>query len=180
MTLRWWRDEKYYKDWHGNQEISGGPLITQAIHSLELVTHLTRGAGIKNVSATKLNTRANITMPDAIVEIVEFENGVIANIEVCLATRDQNLESGIFVLGSNGSVKVSDIALSEFVHPKIDQQKDDTHDGHYYRNGHSALYQAHSNHCLENNDSDVDLLTKPEDIVDVLRLVEAIETAMRA
>jgi len=177
MTLRWWRDEDYYKDWHGNQEISGGPLITQAIHSLELVTHLTRGAGIKNVSATKLKTREDISMPDVIVAIVEFENGVVANIEVCLATRDQNLESSIFVVGSNGSMKVSGIALSEFVHPKIDQQKDDTHDGHYYGNGHSALYKTHSNDCLKNKDIDVDLLTKPEDISNVLKLVEAIESA---
>ena len=177
MTLRWWRDEDYYKDWHGNQEISGGPLITQAIHSLELVTHLTRGAGIKNVSATKLKTREDISMPDVIVAIVEFENGVVANIEVCLATKDQNLESSIFVVGSNGSMKVSGIALSEFVHPKIDQQKDDTHDEHYYGNGHSALYKTHSNDCLKNKDTDVNLLTKPEDISNVLKLVEAIESA---
>lgn len=180
MTLRWWRDEDYYKDWHGSQELSGGPLITQAIHSLELVTHLTRGAGIKNVSATKLKTRDDIPMPDVIVAIVEFENGVVANIEVCLATRDQNLESSIFVIGSNGSMKVSGTALSDFVHPKIDQQKDDTHDGHYYGNGHSALYKTHSNYCLKNKDSDVDLLTKPEDIMNVLRLVEVIESAMNS
>ena len=74
-------------------------------------------------------------------------------------------------------MKVSGIALSEFVHPKIDQQKDDTHDGHYYGNGHSALYKTHSNDCLKNKDTDVNLLTKPEDISNVLKLVEAIESA---
>jgi UDP-N-acetyl-2-amino-2-deoxyglucuronate dehydrogenase len=180
MTLRWWRDEDYYKDWHGSQEISGGPLITQAIHSLELVTHLTRGSGIKSVSASKLKTRMEIPMPDVIVAIVEFENGVIANIEVCLVTRNRNFESSIFVVGSKGSMKVSGVALSEFVHPEIDEQNDTTHDGHYYGNGHSALYRTHSNDYLENEDDDVNLLTKPKDIVNVLKLIEAIEYAVRS
>jgi predicted dehydrogenase/hydroxypyruvate isomerase len=139
MTLRWRRDEDYYKDWHGNQEISGGPLITQAIHSLELVTHLTRGANIQSASASKLKTRDGIPVSDVIVAVVEFDNGVVANIEVCLATRNQNLESGIFVVGSNGSMKVSGVALSEFVHPNIEHISDEAHDGHYYGNGHSIL-----------------------------------------
>lgn len=180
MTLRWWRDQDYYKDWHGNQEISGGPLITQAIHSLELVTHLTRGAGIKSVSASELKTREEIPMSDIIVATVEFDNGVVANIEVCLATRNQNLESSIFVVGSKSSMKVSGVALSEFVHPDKDEQKHDTHDGHYYGNGHSALYKTHSNYCLNDKDNDVDLLTKPEDIVSTLRLIEAIESVVRS
>lgn len=179
MTLRWWRDEDYYKDWHGSQEISGGPLITQAIHSLELVTHLTRGASIKSVSASKLKTREEIPMPDVIVAMVEFDNGVIANIEVCLATRDQNLESSIFVVGSNGSVKVSGVALSEFVHPYTDSTKDETHDGHYYGNGHTSLYYTHSNYCLGEEDADVKLLTSPSDVVKTIELIEAIEKAIK-
>lgn len=179
MTLRWWRDEDYYKDWHGSQEISGGPLITQAIHSLELVTHLTQGAGIKNVSATKLKTREDIPMSDVVVAMVEFNNGVIANIEVCLATRDQNLESSIFVVGSNGSVKVSGVALSEFVHPYTDSTKDETHDGHYYGNGHTSLYYTHSNYCLDEEDADVKLLTSPSDVIKTIELIEAIEKAIK-
>ena len=175
MALRWWRDEDYYKDWHGSQEISGGPLITQAIHSLELVTHLTRGSGIKNVSATKLRTRKGVPMPDVIVAIVEFENGMIANIEVCLATRNQNLESSIFVVGSNGSAKVSGVALSEFVHPDNAHKKDEILDGHYYGDGHSSLYHTHSNYCLGEHDSDIKLLTKPSDIIKTIELIEAIE-----
>jgi len=175
ITLRWWRDEDYYKDWHGRQEISGGPLITQAIHSLELVTHLTRGAGIKSVTATKLKTREAISMPDIIVATAEFENGIVANIEVCLATKNQNLESSIFVVGSNGSMKVSGVALSEFVYPDNDSTKDETHDGHYYGNGHTSLYFTHSNYCLGEVDADIELLTSPSDIVKTMELIEAIE-----
>jgi UDP-N-acetyl-2-amino-2-deoxyglucuronate dehydrogenase len=178
MTLRWWRDKDYYKDWHGSQEISGGPLITQAIHSLELVTHLTRGAGIKSVSASKSKTRDEIPMSDVVVAIVEFDNGVIANIEVCLATRNQNLESSIFVVGSNGSMKVSGVALSEFVHPDNDSMHDETHDGHYYGNGHTSLYHTHSNYYLGEEDADIELLTKPNDIKTTLQLIEAIDKVL--
>lgn len=179
MTLRWWRDEDYYSDWHGSYEISGGPLITQAIHSLELVTHLTRGAGIKNVSASKLKTRNEIPMSDVIVAVVEFDNGVIANIEVCLATRNQNLESSIFVVGSNGSMKVSGVALSEFVHPNTDSTKDTSHDGHCYGNGHTLLYHTHSNYCLGEENTNTELLTNPSDVVKTIELIEAIEKAIQ-
>ena len=175
MALRWWRDADYYEDWHGNDKVSGGPLITQAIHSLELVTHLTKGSAIKKVSATKLKTREEITLPDIIVAVVEFENGVIANIEVCLATRDHNLESSLFVVGTKGSVKVGGTALSEFVYPEGDKSMDDTHGGHYYGNGHSALYHTHSNYCLGEPDPDIELLTKPERVIKTLELIEAIE-----
>jgi UDP-N-acetyl-2-amino-2-deoxyglucuronate dehydrogenase len=175
MTLRWWRDEDYYKDWHGSQEISGGPLITQAIHSLELVAHLTRGASIKSISASRLKTREGISVPDIIVAIVEFDNGALANIEVCLVTRNQNLESSIFVVGSRGSMKVSGVALSEFVHPDSDREKDENHDGHYYGNGHALLYCTHSNYCLGEEDADIKLLTSPNDIVKTIELIEAIE-----
>ncbi|MCD5384293.1 MAG: Gfo/Idh/MocA family oxidoreductase [Candidatus Pacebacteria bacterium] len=178
MTLRWWRDVDYYSDWHGSQEISGGPLITQAIHSLELVTHLASGSAVKKVSAIKLQTRDDITLPDIVAALVEFDNGLIANIEVCLATRENNLESSIFVVGSKGSMKVSGVALSEFVHPESSESKDSNHDGHYYGNGHSALYKTHSNYYLKNKDADIELLTRPRDVEPTLRLIESIDEAL--
>lgn len=178
MTLRWWRDADYYKDWHGIKEISGGALITQAIHSLELVTHLTKGAIIKNIKTTQIKTRDEITLPDVIVAIVEFENGVVCNIEVCLVARDHNLESSIFVVGTMGSMKVAGVALSEFVYPKVEQTELEKHDSHYYGSGHTALYKTHSNHYLQNPDPDDALLAKPSDLVNTLKLIEAIEKSL--
>lgn len=179
MTLRWWRDADYYKDWHGNSKISGGPLITQAIHSLELVTHLTKGARIKQITSTQMNIRKKISLPDIIVAMVEFDNKIVANIEVCLATRDSNLESSLFVVGSKGSMKVAGVALSEFVHPETNKSEDKALDGHYYGNGHSALYKTHSNYCLHKLDPDTCLLTRPKDIVKTIELIEAIEESLK-
>ncbi|MFN7161182.1 MAG: Gfo/Idh/MocA family oxidoreductase [Candidatus Gracilibacteria bacterium] len=178
MTLRWWRDEYYYKDWHGSKEISGGPLITQAIHSLELVTHLTRGAGIKKINAIQLKTRDYITLSDIIIATIEFENGVICNIEVCLATHNQNLESSIFVVGTTGSMKISGVALSEFVYPEVEKTLNNESTEHYYGNGHIALYRTHSNHYLKSFDHDDKLLTAPKDLLETLKLIEAIENAL--
>lgn len=176
VTLRWWRDVNYYKDWHGSQEISGGALITQAIHSLELVTHLTNGTGIRSVKTTQLKTRSDITLPDIITSIVEFKNGVVCNIEVCLATRECNLESSIFVVGTKGSIKISGTALSELVHPKT-EQTEDMSSKHYYGGGHAALYRAHSNKCLHVIDPDISLLTTPTDLKPILTLIEKINEA---
>lgn len=178
MTLRWWRDAEYYKDWHGSKKISGGALFTQAIHSLELVVYLTKGSNIKAIETVKIKTRNEIALPDLIVAIVEFENEIVCNIEVCLATRDHNLESSIFVVGTKGSLKIAGTALSEFVYPESEQVKLKKHDGHYYGNGHVALYHAHSNHCLKNLDSDDALLTKPSDLINTLKLIEAIEKSL--
>ncbi len=178
MALRWWRDANYYKDWHGSKEISGGALITQAIHSLELITHLTKGAAIKNAKTTQIKTRENIALPDIIVAIVEFENGIICNIEVCLSTRDQNLESSIFVVGTKASMKVAGVALSNFVHPEIEQIGIEYHDNNYYGNGHVALYKTHANHYLRKSDPDDVLLARPSDLVSTLKLIEIIEKSL--
>jgi UDP-N-acetyl-2-amino-2-deoxyglucuronate dehydrogenase len=175
MTLRWWRDIDYYADWHGDREKSGGALITQAIHSIELVTYLTDGSAIKSVKSIHLKTRSEITTPDLIVALVEFENGVICNMEVCLATRSQNLESSIFVVGTKGSVKIGGVALSEFIHPQreINEQHDQIE--HYYGGGHAALYKTLSNHLLGILDQDGSLLTRPKDLLPVLKFIEAVD-----
>ncbi len=178
MALRWWRDVEYYRDWHGSQEISGGPLITQAIHSLELITHLTKGGEIKSIRAIQLKTRDEVALPDVVVALVEFDNGVVCNIEVCMATRYRNLESSVFVVGTKGSVKIAGVALSEFVHPQSEGTEQDKHNEHYYGNGHTALYKTLSNHFLQIPDQDESLLTSPDDLVHVMKLIEAIESAV--
>ncbi|NCD00808.1 hypothetical protein EOL94_01850 [bacterium] len=176
ITIRWWRDFDYYRDWHGDKESSGGALVTQAIHSLELVTHLTKGVAIKTVKTLYTKTRNEIKIPDIIVAIIEFENGIICNIEVCLATKKQNLESSIFVVGKEASIKVAGVALSDFVHPNDEQGVvDNKNDIHYYGNGHFDLYKTHANHCLQIPDNDNHLLTRPSDLVNVFILIESIE-----
>jgi predicted dehydrogenase/sugar phosphate isomerase/epimerase len=179
IAIRWWRDLNYYKDWHGGKESSGGALITQAIHSLELITHLTKGAAIKSVRTLHTKTRNEIKIPDIIVAIIEFENRIICNIEVCLATKKQNLESSIFVVGKEASIKVAGVALSDFVHPNNNQDVvDNKNDNHYYGNGHFDLYKTHANHCLQISDPDHYLLTRPSDLVNVFILIESIEKSL--
>lgn len=183
ITIRWWRDIDYYKDWHGDEKASGGAFITQAIHSLDLITHFTKGAAIKNIKAIQTKTRDEIKIPDIIVAIVEFENGIICNIEVCLVTRNQNLESSFFVVGKKASVKITGVSLSDFVHPEIDKsskvdQNFINKNFHYYGNGHLALYKTHANHFLQITDPDDHLLTKPVDLVNTLILIEDIKKSL--
>lgn len=175
MALRWWRDTDYYKDWHGSKALSGGMLITQAIHSLELVTHLSKGCGIKKVTATQLKTRQEITLPDIVLATVEFNNGLVCTIEACVATKYGNLESSFFVIGTKGSVKVGGVALSDFVFPSEKNDEAPTYSKDYYGNGHTSLYRTLSNYYLDNYDEDVNLLARPEDIIPTIKLIEAIE-----
>jgi predicted dehydrogenase/sugar phosphate isomerase/epimerase len=177
INLRWWRDSDYYKDWHGDMEISGGPLMTQAIHSLDLIAHISSGSPIKNIKAIQSGTRNDILIPDVIIAVIEFENGIICNIEVCLATRDHNLESSIFVVGTKGSMKIGGVALSEFIYPEGEQSKLEKQDNHYYGNSHTSLYKTHSNHCLKNFDEDEHLLTKPTELVPIMNIIKAIESS---
>ncbi len=178
MTLRWWRDVDYYQDWHGNYDVSGGPLITQAIHSLELVTHLTKSSKIKSISAKEIRTREDISLPDIIVAIIEFDNGVLCNIEVCVGTKHQNLESSLFVVGTKGSVKIGGVALSEFAFPIKTGGDNLGLNQDYYGNGHTALYKTLSNYYLKNTDDDSNLLTRPADIIPTIQLIEGIEACL--
>lgn len=84
----------------------------------------------------------------------------------------------MFVVGTKACIKIAGVALSELVHPEVGQIESETGDGHYYGNGHVALYKTHANHYLENSDPNDIFLTKPSDLVKTLELIEIIEKSL--
>ena len=80
--VKWYRSPEYYAsaDWRGSWEIEGGgSLITQAIHSIDLLQWFM--GKVKSVSGTIKIATHQIQTEDLGAAVLEFENGALGVIE---------------------------------------------------------------------------------------------------
>ncbi len=80
--VKWYRSPEYYAsaDWRGTWEIEGGgALITQAIHSVDLLQWFM--GGVKSISGLTRITTHRIQTEDLSVAVLEFNNGALGVIE---------------------------------------------------------------------------------------------------
>ena len=80
--VKWYRSPEYYTsaDWRGTWEVEGGgSLITQAIHSIDLLQWFM--GKVKSISGTIRISAHQIQTEDLGVAVLEFDNGALGVIE---------------------------------------------------------------------------------------------------
>lgn len=179
ITLRWWRDSSYYNSSHGKKYRSGGALITQAIHSIDILINILNAGEVKNISIRSKKTRKPITLPDIIIALIEFENGIFSTIEICVATDKKNTESSIFIVGENSSIKIGGVTLSQVEYINGDKVKDLDYDSRdHYGKRHIKIYKTLSDCFLNKTNQMPPLIARPQDAINVLTFIEKIEKAI--
>jgi UDP-N-acetyl-2-amino-2-deoxyglucuronate dehydrogenase len=122
----WQRPQDYYDkegSWHGTKALDGGALMTQASHYVDLIQWIA-GANPKQVYSTLRTLARNIETEDTGSVILEFENDIVANINVTVLTYPKNLEGSVIIIGEKGTVKLGGVALNEVLHWDFSDQKD--------------------------------------------------------
>lgn len=112
LNCYWNRDERYYKPanktngWKGLQNLDGGTLFTQFSHFIDIMYWLF--GEVKDIQAKFGDfTHAKLTeFEDSGFVSFNFLNGGMGCINYSTAVWDNNLESSLTIIGSNGSVKV--------------------------------------------------------------------------
>lgn len=178
INVRWWRDKGYFNDWHGKKKLAGGPLYNQVIHNIQLISKLT-DLSLKKVKSIKKIYRNNSQLEDVGIYSVELKNGVIGYIELCLITKDRNLESTVFAIFTKGAVKIGGLSLSkqEYYYAGYNKQsflKEGCLSADFYGNGHVRLIAALSDKILGNPNPDVGRLVRVDRILGVIRFIEKI------
>ncbi len=115
LNCYWNRDERYYKKggWKGTQDLDGGTLFTQFSHFIDIMYWLF--GDIDNIQA-KFNdfTHQDSTdFEDSGFVSFDFINGGMGCINYSTSVANQNLESSITIVGSNGSVKIGGQYMNE-------------------------------------------------------------------
>lgn len=159
LRVRWCRTQKYYDQdaWRGTWAEDGGVLTNQAIHHIDMLGWLM--GEVESVFAKSTRALVNIEAEDTAVATVKFKNGALGVVEATAATRPDDLEGSISVLGEGGTVVIGGFAVNKmatwkFVQPEegdtevLDKYSVNPPD--IYGFGHHAYYH-HVVDCLTNN-----------------------------
>jgi predicted dehydrogenase len=118
INCYWNRDERYYKssDWHGTKDLDGGTLFTQFSHFVDLMYWLF--GDVCNIRS-KFNdfNHARLTdFEDSGIITFDFVRGGTGVLNYSTSVWDENFESSVAIIASNGTVKIGGQYMNEVVY----------------------------------------------------------------
>lgn len=185
VRVRWCRPQSYYDQapWRGTWALDGGVLSNQASHHVDLL-EWTMGE-VESVFAMGTTALANIEAEDTAVVTLRFKNGALGVIEATTATRPNDLEGSLSILGEGGTVEIGGFAVNKmkvwnFVETEVGDdevmEKYSVNPPSVYGFGHQAYYE-HVVDCLKNNKQQlVDGLVGRKSLELISAIYESIET----
>jgi UDP-N-acetyl-2-amino-2-deoxyglucuronate dehydrogenase len=113
VRLRWRRDAGYYgqADWRGTWLEDGGCLTNQTIHYIDLMTWLM--GEVDTVYAQIATRLVDIEAEDTAAVVIRFKDGALGVVESTTATRPNNLEGSVSILGEGGTVVLGGFATNK-------------------------------------------------------------------
>jgi predicted dehydrogenase len=115
VRLRWTRDQAYYDSasWRGTWAHDGGVFMNQAAHHIDMLTWFMGNAeSVRSLASTRL---VKIECEDTGVAVIRFHSGALGVLEATTATRPNDLEGSISILGEKGSVVIGGFFMNELV-----------------------------------------------------------------
>lgn len=114
--VRWRRTQEYYEqdDWHGTWALDGGVMSQQASHHLDLLQWFF--GPIKNLHCRIATRLLDIEVEDTAVATFQFRSGALGAFEATVATRPQDLEGSLSILGEKGSVVIGGHAVNKILY----------------------------------------------------------------
>lgn len=113
VRLRWCRTPEYYNRdaWRGTWLLDGGVLANQTSHHIDLIEWLM--GPISSVTCKGKRFLSSKETEDTAIALLEFENGALGVIEATTATRPEDTEGSITIMGENGLVEIGGFAVNE-------------------------------------------------------------------
>jgi UDP-N-acetyl-2-amino-2-deoxyglucuronate dehydrogenase len=187
VRVRWCRTQAYYDQdaWRGTWALDGGVLSNQASHHVDLLEWMM--GEVESVFAMGTTALAKIEAEDTAVVALRFRSGALGVIEATTATRPEDLEGSISVLGEGGTVEIGGFAVNEMRVWKFAApiEEDATVLARYsvnppnvYGFGHQAYYE-HVVDCIRNGKQQlVDGLEGRKSLELISAIYESIETRL--
>ena len=114
----WNRDDRYYQpgSWKGTADLDGGTLFTQFSHFVDIMYWLF--GDITNIHAVLRDFAHQTTteFEDSGMVTFDFVNGGMGCLNYSTAVWNQNMESSLTVLGSQGSIKIGGQYMNEVIY----------------------------------------------------------------
>ena len=126
--------------------MDGGVLMNQACHHVDMLNWMM--GDVDTVFAKGMTSLVKIEAEDTAVVMLKFKNGALGLIEATTATRPNDLEGSISILGEKGTVEIGGFAVNKlktwnFVNDndndKIDFEKNSSNPPNVYGFGHKHI-----------------------------------------
>ncbi len=114
LNVFWQRPQIGYYDqakWRGTWEMDGGAFMNQASHYVDLLEWIV--GPIESLHAYTATLARDIEAEDTGVLSVKWRNGALGSLNCTMLTYPKNLEGSITILGENGTVRISGVAVNE-------------------------------------------------------------------
>lgn len=123
VRVRWRRYQKYYTqdNWHGTWKLDGGVMSQQASHHLDLLQWFM--GPIKQMFCKTATRLLDIEVEDTALATFEFESGALGAFEATVATRPEDLEGSLSLMGEKGSVIIGGHAVNKIMYWKFDEER---------------------------------------------------------
>lgn len=158
VRVRWSRNQAYYnqESWRGTWEFDGGVLTNQASHHIDLLQWFF--GDVESVMSMTSTSLVNIEAEDTGLAILKFTNGALGVIEATTATRPDDLEGSLSILGENGSVVIGGFAVNKintwkFVDPTEEDKEIIEKYGENPPNVYGFGHEAYLRHVFESLES---------------------------
>ena len=185
VRVRWTRHQNYYDQdlWRGTWALDGGVLTNQASHHIDMLVWIM--GDVASVFAKANTSLVNIETEDTAVVTLKFKNGALGIIEATTATRPNNLEGSISILGEKGSVVISGFAVNKMQTWAFEQKEEGDEDvldkysvnpPNVYGFGHQAYYQNVIDSILNDKKELVDGNSGKKSLKLITAIYQSIET----
>ena len=113
VVVRWRRDQNYYNkdNWRGTWKMDGGVLTNQASHHVDLLEWML--GEVESVLAKSITALADIEVEDTAAVILKFKSGALGIIEATTASRPNDLEGSLSLMGDKGSVVIEGFSVNK-------------------------------------------------------------------
>ena len=158
VRLRWCRNQDYYDDgWHGTWALDGGVMSQQASHHLDLLQSFFGPIDIVQCQAAQRLMK--LEAEDTAAALIKFKSGALGIFEATTATRPEDLEASLSILGEKGSIIIGGRAVNRILYWKFTEpqpgdeniiQKFSQDVDHVYGMGHGPYYAHACESILQN------------------------------
>jgi len=120
VRVRWCRFQNYYNDgWHGTWALDGGVMSQQASHHLDLLQWFF--GPIDTVQCQTAKRLMELEAEDTATAMIRFKSGALAVFEATTATRPEDMEASLSILGEKGSVMIGGHAVNRIAYWKFNE-----------------------------------------------------------
>ncbi len=123
VRVRWMRQQSYYEqdDWHGTWELDGGVMSQQASHHLDLLQWFM--GPIETMQCIQATRLLDIEVEDTSLATFRFTSGALGAFEATVASRPEDLEGSLSILGEKGSIIIGGRAVNEILYWKFRDER---------------------------------------------------------